>query len=473
MPLRFTNLTSVPANPPLEVVRLRAGNRTTLAVRLLPVLLAILLLPSPDALHGAGPQAGPPVPAFPGAEGHGAFAKGGRGGRVVRVTTLNKRGPGSLAWAINEVKEPRMIVFDVSGVIDCNGEIAFAITPENDQVTVAGETSPHGVAVYNYRRFDISGEDVILRFLRFRGTRIHTKNDPDGLLIHDAKNIIVDHCSFAGACDETFNTVRSEKVTVQWCGIDASRKAEAHADFFGNNGQWHNYGSLHSDSRLVTIHHCLYAHQAKRCPLVDENSDVEAVNNVIYNYSNTQQTWGAEGPGLTLVNCLFKLGLDRRKNAAPVNPDVRVIRGCVSREADDRPGPPAPDRGPEPSLSLARLDTAEEAYRRVLQQAGALPHDATSALMAENTRLGTGRQGYEDRLDADRAALERSAPVPPDGDQDGLPDEWERTHHLDPSDGADASALATDGYTALEHYCHHLAARRVEAAAESTSGTLP
>ena len=103
-------------------------------------------------------------------------------------------------------------------MIDCNDEIAFTITPENDQVTIAGETSPQGVAVYNYRRFDISGDDVILRFLRFRGTRIHTKNDPDGLLMHDAKNIIVDHCSFAGACDETFDTVR--------CEVDGSGSAK-------------------------------------------------------------------------------------------------------------------------------------------------------------------------------------------------------------------------------------------------------
>lgn len=431
-------------------------------------LLAALLLAPSAAMQAAGPDSARGTPAFPGAEGHGAFARGGRGGRVVRVTTLNKRGPGSLAWAINEVKEPRTIVFDVSGVVDCNNEIAFAITPENDQVTLAGETSPHGVAVYNYRRFDIGGEDVILRFLRFRGTRIHTKNDPDGLLILGARNVIVDHCSFAGACDETIDTVRSERVTVQWCGIDASRKAEAHADFFENNGQWHNYGSLHSDSRFITIHHCLYAHQAKRCPLVDAKSDVEAVNNVVYNYSNEQQTWGAEGEGLALVNCLFKLGPDRRKNAVPVNPNARVIRGCVSREADGRPGPPAPDQGLEPKLSLARIDTAGEAYRRVLQQAGALPHDATSALMAQDARNGTGRQGYEDRIDADRQVLERPAPGTLDSDQDGLPDDWERSHQLDPSNARDASRVGPGGYTELERHCHHLAAHRIEAASGAT-----
>jgi len=435
-------------------------------------LLTALLLAPLAALH-AEPESSRQLQAFPGAEGHGSLSRGGRSGRVVHVTTLKKRGPGSLAWAINEVKEPRTIVFDVSGVIDCNDEIAFTITPENDQVTIAGETSPHGVAVYNYRRFDISGEDVILRFLRFRGTRIHTKNDPDGLLMLDAKNVIVDHCSFAGACDETFDTVRCENVTVQWCGIDASRKAEAHADFFETNGQWHNYGSLHSKSKRITIHHCLYAHQSKRCPLADAESDVEAINNVIYNYSNTQQTWGAEGPGLTIVNCLFKLGPDRRKNAVPVNPNAHVIRGCVSREADNRPGPPAPDQGPESKLSLSRIDTGEETFKRVLSHAGALPHDATSSLMASDTRNGTGKQGYEDRITADREALEKPATPLPDADQDGLPDAWELARNLDPNQSDDASKITTDGYTELEHYCHHLAARRIKDAEALNISTKP
>jgi pectate lyase len=407
-----------------------------------------------------------PRPAFPGAEGHGATTKGGRGGRVVKVTTLKKRGPGSLAWAINEVKEPRTIVFEVSGVIDCENEISFAIAPGNDHVTIAGETSPHGVAVYNYRRFDLSGEEVVLRFLRFRGTRIHTKNDPDALLISDAQNVMVDHCSFAGACDETLNTVRSQRVTIQWCGFDASRKEEAHADFYENKGQWHNYGTLHSDSSLVTIHHCLYAHQAKRCPLVDAKSDVEAVNNVIYNYSNSQQTWGAEGPGLTIVNCLFKLGPDRRKNPVPVHPNARIIRDCVSLDANDQPGPPIADQGPEPLLSLPRIDSAKQAFARVLEQAGALPHDATSARMTEDTRRGIGKQGYKDRLASDRAALEKPGPTPTDRDQDGLPDDWERTHGLNPDRIDDASQITKDGYTALERFCHQLAARRLEGAVQ-------
>lgn len=164
--------------------------------------------------------------AFPSAEGFGAATTGGRAGRVVQVTNLNRRGPGSFAWALNEVKEPRTIVFAVSGVIDCRDEISFTINAENDHVTIAGETSPGGVAIYNYRNFVIrdGAEQVIMRFLRFRGTRIHLRNDPDGLLIWHAKNVIVDHCSFAGACDETISASDVDNVTIQWTGFDESRK---------------------------------------------------------------------------------------------------------------------------------------------------------------------------------------------------------------------------------------------------------
>lgn len=78
-------------------------------------------------LPATGNAAEGPLPAFPGADGFGAFTKGGRGGKVVRVTNLNRRGPGSFSWALNEVKAPRTIVFTVGGVIDCRDEIAFIV----------------------------------------------------------------------------------------------------------------------------------------------------------------------------------------------------------------------------------------------------------------------------------------------------------------------------------------------------------
>ncbi len=411
------------------------------------------------------------IVAFPGAEGFGAWTRGGRGGRVVRVTNLDRRGPGSLSWAINEIPERRTIVFDVSGVIDCRNEISFRIDATNDEVTIAGETSPGGITIYNYRNFAIrdGAEQVILRFLRFRGTRIHTRNDPDCLLLWHAKDIMVDHCSFAGSCDETLDANDVENVTLQWTGFDESRKAEAHNDYFQNNGQWHNYGALCSQARNVTLHHCLFAHHSKRNPLVGQHSNVEAVNNVIYNYSNSQQTWGAAGAGLKLASCYFKLGPDRRKNPIPVRDNVTAIKGCVSRERDGSAGPPVDDLGDLGQLHLVTAETAETAYHRVLRHAGALPHDATSARMAEEARNGTGRQGYLGNLAADRAALSPS-PAPQDSDRDGLPDTWERAHGLNPLDPADSRKASRSGYTYLELYCHACVARLLH---QASSGVTP
>ena len=401
--------------------------------------------------------------AFPGADGYAAHTVAGRGGRVVHVTHLNRRGPGSFSWAVNEINEPRTIVFDVSGVIDCRDEMGFLITADNDQVTIAGETSPGGVAIYNYRNFVIrdGAEQVVMRFLRFRGTRIHTKNDPDALLIWHASDVIVDHCSFAGACDETVSTSDTENVTIQWSGYDESRKDRAHADFFDNGGQWHNYGGLHSRSKGVSIHHCLFAHQSKRNPLTDAVSNVEAVNNVIYNYSNEQQTWGAAGEGLAIANCVFKLGPDRRKNPIPVRDNVRSIRGCESWLSDDsKSGPEVADLGQAVEYTLRNVDPAAVAYERVLQHSGALPRDATSARMIHETKTGTGRQGYQADIDADRAALAQHAlanPAKADGDSDGIPDEWEAERGLDPENGKDSSRRSPGGYTWLEVYCHERA----------------
>ncbi|MDF1812351.1 MAG: hypothetical protein P1V20_09055 [Verrucomicrobiales bacterium] len=404
------------------------------------------------------------LPAFPGADGFGVATVGGRGGRVVSVVNLNKRGPGSFSHALNEIKEPRTIVFTVSGVIDCENEMGFFINSENDHVTIAGETSPGGIAIYNYRRFEIKegAQEVIMRFMRFRGTRIHVKNDPDSLLIWKARNVIVDHCSFAGACDETISTSQAENVTIQWTGYDESRKEKAHADWFDNDGQWHNYGGLYSQSKNITIHHCLFAHHSKRNPLVKPDSYVESINNVIYNYSNSQQTWGAAGEGLVMTGCFFKLGPDRRKRPVPVRDNALFVSGCLSQ--DENQMTPVPDINIKRDITptLQNIETAKKAWQSVLTSAGALPHDATSARMVHETKTGTGKQGYSADIEADREALKKNQHPPPrDSDGDGLPDDWEEQHKLNPGDASDSRQLTKSGYSSIEIYCHQLASELI------------
>jgi len=135
---------------------------------------------------------------------------------------------------------------------------------------------------------------------------------------------------------------------------------------------------------------------------------------------------------------------------------VLAIKGCVSNERDGSPGPAVDDLRELGRLNVANIKSAQQAYSSVLQSAGALPHDATSARMVRETQTGTGRQGYQADISADRSALGTQT-APKDSDEDGLPDNWERTHQLDPNNAADSSKLSRSGYSWLETYCHERA----------------
>ena len=112
------------------------------------------------------------IPAFPGAEGHGRYTVGGRGGRVIRVTNLNDRGAGSFRAAV-EAEGPRVVVFDVSGTIALKSRLPI----RNGHLTVAGQTAPgDGICIKNHEVYLDACDQVILRYLRFRmGTKLDSK----------------------------------------------------------------------------------------------------------------------------------------------------------------------------------------------------------------------------------------------------------------------------------------------------------
>ena len=141
------------------------------------------------------------LPAFPGAEGHGRYTVGGRGGTVYRVTSLEDTNtPGTLRYAINQ-NGARTIVFDVAGTIHLKSELRIS----RDYITIAGQPAPgQGICIADYG-FVIAANQVIIRYVRFRPgnkSAIEEDKEPDGLGGMDKKNIIIDHCSVSWSVDE-------------------------------------------------------------------------------------------------------------------------------------------------------------------------------------------------------------------------------------------------------------------------------
>ena len=226
------------------------------------------------------PPVGGGTLAFPGAEGYGAYAKGGRGGKVLFVTNLNDSGPGSLREAI-EAKGPRTVIFRVGGLIETKGLVV-----REPYLTIAGQTAPgDGICIKKTESsgdaFALSGtHDVIIRFLRVRAgnnTARATFRDRRRFRVYDSDNFIVDHCSCSWGNPETLSASGSvDRYTVQWCIASE-----------GNNQQQHAFATILGGDRS-TWHHNLFAHMFSRVPRWgDITVQCDFRNNVIYDWGHT------------------------------------------------------------------------------------------------------------------------------------------------------------------------------------------
>ncbi len=404
------------------------------------------------------------VLAFPGAEGGGRHTTGGRGGEVYEVTTLADSGPGSLRDAVSA--SDRTVVFRVSGTIHLEG--GLDVTGSN--LTIAGQTAPGGGICVAGNETEIKADNIILRYLRFRGT--DAMGTPiDTFKMEGRKNVIIDHCSFSWGVDETCSPYGNRDVTVQWCIIAEGLTMSAH-----EKGR-HGYGGLWGGDN-VTYHHNLLVHNGGRNPrfsfVEDVDLRVDHRNNVIYNYGYTSCYGGEWANGINMVANYYKPGPDTLADIAPVivSPDRggswhvsgNVIEGHPEVTADNRLGVVIPVGGitllDEP-VSLPypiEQQTPEEAYQAVLDGAGAvLPRrDAIDARLVADARGGTGRQINSQSEVGGLVAL-ASVAAPADRDHDGIPNAWERQHGLKPGDATDAATIdPATGYSHLELYLNSL-----------------
>lgn len=255
---------------------------------ILSLFAATLMLPA--ALPT--PARAQAMAAFPGAVGWAAQTPGGRGGRIIRVTTLAPEGPGSFKAAV-QAKGPRIVVFEVGGVIDLQRS---AIAISEPFLTIAGQTAPSPGITIIRGGLDVTAHDVIIRHLRIRtgvdGQPRRSGWEVDALSTIGAHNVIIDHCSMSWALDENLS---ASGPRFAGAGPDQWRQHTSHAITFSYNllaegladashpkGE-HSKGSLiHDNVTDVLIYRNIYAHNMERSPLLKGGTQAALVNNLIY-----------------------------------------------------------------------------------------------------------------------------------------------------------------------------------------------
>lgn len=427
--------------------------------------------------------------AFPGAEGYGRFVTGGRGGAVYEVTTIEDNNlPGSLRYAVNQ-KGPRTIVFRVSGTI----RLKSSLTIKNGDLTIAGQTAPgDGICIADYP-LTIDADNVIIRFLRIRLGDIY-KLESDSFGGRNRKNIIVDHCSISWSIDETASFYDNTNFTMQWCIISESLYNSYHSKgAHGYGGIWGGMGA--------TFHHNLLAHHSSRNPRFNgsryhkqpDKEIVDFVNNVIYNWGFNSAYGGEEGnqnvrlnyykPGPATNSGVVKRILNPTQDSGTNTsygkfyvadnfvfgyPDatadnwgigVQGVSNTIKQQIKvDSPFP----------IAGVTTQSPEEAYELVLKYAGAIfpKRDSVDLRIVEEVRTGTAKYGktfggggkgiIDSQNEVGGWPVLNTYNVPVDSDHDGMPNDWEISHGLNPNDQNDRNIVNSDGYTNLEVYLNSL-----------------
>lgn len=438
---------------------------------------------------------GKPI-AFPGAEGFGQYATGGRGGKVFVVSNLDDAGPGSFREAAI-AKGPRIIVFAVSGTIHLHSKLTIAAN-----VTIAGQSAPGDGICLADQSVGIGGDNIIIRYLRFRmGDKYQRGGMVDGNGGDDAfggtrrKNILIDHCSLSWSTDEIMSIYAGDSSTLQWNLIAEPLNYSYHFETGDKDYEHHGYGGIWG-GRHLSAHHNLIAHCNSRTPRFDgirnaPEENVDYRNNVIYNWGHNN-THAGEGGRYNIVNNYYKYGPNTGKQVKfqLLNPFNRsdipygkfyvtgnYVDGAAEITRNNWQGIKVGNgKDDVVQVTLERpfdivpitTQTAEEAYTRVLQQAGAtLPkRDTMDQRIINNVKNRTGSfvdvqggfpHGTDYELTVGAWPALQTLPAPTDADKDGMPDAWEKAHKLNPADGSNASLYTLSKvYTNIEIYLNEL-----------------
>ncbi|WP_308993313.1 hypothetical protein QLS71_014400 [Mariniflexile litorale] len=426
------------------------------------------------------------VIAFPGAEGFGRFATGGRGGEIYHVTNLKDSGKGSLRDAVSQSN--RFIVFDVAGIIELKSALLFS-----SNITVAAQTAPgDGVVLYG-NQVSFSGQsNIVCRYLRVRlGIQGPEGRDAAGIA-DNGRNMIFDHMSVTWGQDENFsiNSESARDITIQ-------------NSIIGQGLQNHSCGGLIQTSieHGVTLYRNLYIDNKTRNPKVKGLN--QFVNNVIYNWGNgaaynmggnskraslttIEDNYFIVGPALNWQNVRQEDNSIQVEKVS-ISPTKPFIGGnelfstyCKQNYYDfDKNGTlNGVEIIPENNLehfesTPAFLNTRPNIFPEITQQMNAtdtyhwiVAHGGASLpvrdevdhyLIDELTSLGEKGTIIQNEQDTQQFSLGgpgriKTAEKPLDSDNDGMPDAFEEQYGLDKTNASDASKIADNGYTNIENY---------------------
>ncbi len=422
--------------------------------------------------------------AFPGAEGFGRYATGGRGGTIYHVTNINDSGSGSLRDAVSASN--RIIVFDVSGVIYLKS--GLEVKGNN---TILGQTAPgEGIQVYGDRTTFSGASNLIVRYMRFRMGKDGT-SDKDACGVANGTNMIFDHLSVLWGQDETFSINSDGKGDLGSITIQNT--------IIGQGLQTHSAGGLIQTDGGVTLYRNLYIENSTRNPKVKGLN--QYVNNVVYNWGDggcyimgdtegdswadiennyfmngpwnnaakpftrgtpTFRYWGPnnyyDGDKDGIVSG-YLLSQEETSGAQSDGQCSTWVEGLDALNADIESYNASNGTSIQSIIPISNKLTAEEALYWILDSVGpVLParDEVDQYLIDELSSFGTSgtKNGIatEKSLSHGGTGTLSGGVKPLDSDGDGIPDEWEIANGLDPYDASDAAAIAANGYANIENY---------------------